>query len=487
MADLLSIGKSGLFSSQKSLETSGHNIANANTDGYSRQRAQQTTNSPTIKDGIVQGTGSKITRVERYHDPYLEKRLNENISTNNFFDERAKQLEHIENIFAEIGGEGLNTLLNKFYNAFRQLANQPENETIRSVVRDTAAMVVNDFHRISETLEGLSTTIEQKVTANVLDINQLSRQVADFNRKIAAIEAAGDQTGDLRDARDKAIRSLSEYFDINTYLDDKNNFHVSAKGVGTLVSGGEFQEISAKATAKDVSTNNVSGAVEIFFTNRPNQPITTKFSAGIFTAAVQVRNHDIVSVKEKIDSIAFELANTVNAVHSRGWVGRRVEPLADGSIPRYDDRGPTTGVNFFKKPVEREGAALALQLSDEVRNDLSNIVTAIEANKAGDNRIAIGISKLQHEKILDNGSSTLEENYLKLIGNIGLEAGKARVDAEQSEGILNQTKSIKERISGVSIDEETANMVRFQNAYEASARVMRTADDMFKTVIGIMR
>jgi len=111
----------------------------------------------------------------------------------------------------------------------------------------------------------------------------------------------------------------------------------------------------------------------------------------------------------------------------------------------------------------------------------------LEPNAPGDNRVAVAISKLQHEKLLDEGTSTLEEKYLQSIAHVGLETGKARLDTEQSEGILAQTRSLKERISGVSIDEETANMVRYQHAYDASAKVLKTADDMFKTVLGIMR
>ena len=122
-----------------------------------------------------------------------------------------------------------------------------------------------------------------------------------------------------------------------------------------------------------------------------------------------------------------------------------------------------------------------------MQEDLSNIATALAPNSPGDNRIALAISKIQNERILDDGTITLEEKYLQSIGNIGLSTGKARLNSEQSEGILNQTKSVKERYSGVSIDEEAANMVRYQHAYDASAKVMKTAEEMFATVLSIKR
>ena len=144
-------------------------------------------------------------------------------------------------------------------------------------------------------------------------------------------------------------------------------------------------------------------------------------------------------------------------------------------------------MNFFKVPTSVRGAASDIDLSQSVKSDLSNISTALSPNSPGDNRVAIAISKLQHERVMDDSTSTLEEMFLKTVGKVGLESGKAKLEAEQSEGLIAQAKSIRERISGVSIDEETANMVRYQHAYEAAAKVMQTANEMFDTVISIKR
>ncbi len=177
----------------------------------------------------------------------------------------------------------------------------------------------------------------------------------------------------------------------------------------------------------------------------------------------------------------------MNAVHRRGFVNRDVKLDETGSPKLADANGPTTGLNFFGEIDTRANAASTIAISDEVLKDLSNIATALTPNAPGDNRVAIAISKLQHEKILDNGQTTLEEKYLQTIGNIGLETGKAKLDTEQSEGLLAMTKSLREKTAGVSIDEEAANMLKYQHAYEASAKLMSTASKMFDTVIGIMR
>lgn len=487
MADILNIGKSGLMASKKSLETTGHNIANSNTEGYSRQRVMQTTNPPIVKYGNIEGTGTRIRSVERVHDENIEKRLNKTITDNSNYKETAEQLGQVENIYNEIDNDGLNKVLNKFYNSFRELANQPENETIRSIVRDQASLVVKDFKRINGTLEQLSIGIDNRIKAQIVDVNQLTRSIADLNKKIAYLEAVGDQTGDLRDERDARVRDLSENFKVSTYVDGKGNFNVSAVGIGTLVSGGHHQEMVASPVAKSESSNRMAGSVEIYFKDKPGRPITEKFVGGKISALITVRNDSINKLRQNTDTIAHEFIQTVNAVHRRGYVSRPVEADAEGIYPIADSKGPVTGINFFREPASVEGAAANIMLSDEVRADLSNIATSLKPNSAGDNRVAVAISKLQHERVMAGGTATLEESYLQTIGNIGLETNKARIDAEQSQGILAQIKGVKERISGVSIDEETANMVRYQHAYEASAKVMSAADEMFNTVLNIKR
>ncbi len=485
--NLLNIGKSGLFSAKKSLETTGHNIANAGTEGYSRQRTIQTTATPIIKDGFVSGTGSVTKGTERVHDKFLEKRLNQTLSKKQFYQERAEQLSQVENIFNEIDNDGLNKTLNKFYNAFRELANQPENETLRSVVRDTAQLAVKDFHRIKKTLNEISTNIGSKIKYVVQTTNEMTKEISHLNKEIRALEVTGGQTGDLRDQRDLLVQHLSKNFQVTTYVDDKGSFVVNAKNVGTLVAGGQSIDLNAGPASKENSSSNTDGSYEVFFNDRPGFPVSNNFRTGELSAVLQVRNGDIRTLQDKIDNLAFNFINTTNSVHSKGFVNRDLKLGPNGEAPAFDLTGKTTGINFFAEPVSREGAAENMQLSDAVKEDLSNITTALKANSPGDNRIAIAISKIQHEKIYDHGRATIEEDYLKTIANVGLEVGKANFDFDQSEGILAQTRALKERTSGVSIDEETANMVRFQHSYDASARVMRAADEMFQTVLGIKR
>lgn len=487
MVDILGIGNSGLIAAKKSLETTGHNIANVNTKGYSRQRVEQVTNSPVNRAGIIQGTGTRVRSIDRTHDPFVEKRLQKATSHEEFSRFRSEEMEQVENIFNELDSEGLNNIINRFYNAFRELSSQPDNETMRSVVRDTANLVVKDFHRIRDSLDTMSRSMDQKVLGEIEDINAIAKNVTELNIRIANLEASGDETGDLRDQRDLAIRELSKSFQVHTYIDDANHFVVSAVGVGTIVAGGQYQELAAAGRSIKDSSSGMDGSMEIFFKSRPSQKITPKFKSGRLSSLIRVRNGDIKNLQTNMDQLAFDFANSVNAIHRRGYVSRPINQGPDSSVPDFDKKGALTGINFFGVSQQADGAIYSLKLSDEVESDVSNIVTALGPNAPGDNRISLAISKLQHEKFMSGGTSTIEEEFLKTVGNVGVEVGKAKLDAEQMEGIRVQLSTVKERISGVSLDEETSNMVRFQHAYDAAAKVMQTASEMFDTVLKIKR
>ncbi|WP_127715658.1 flagellar hook-associated protein FlgK [Halobacteriovorax sp. HLS] len=487
MSDLLNIGRTGLNASKKSLETTGHNIANVNTEGYSRQRVNQTTNTPITKGGTIHGTGVRVKSVTRINDDFINKRLQKSITNSEFFEQRMDRMSQVESIFNEIDSEGLNQVVNKFFNSFRELANQPENETIRSVVRDQANLVVQDFRRINENLDAISSGIDANIKTEVIDINQTAEHIASLNKKIQSLEAVHEEVGDLRDQRDLAIRKLAESFDVNTYVDSKGKYVVSAKGVGTLVTGTLVQKLEVGTRNKEDSANGLAGSAEIYFEGKPAFPLTHKFKGGKLSSMIKVRNEDIVEVKTKVNHIAYNLSKSVNAIHRRGYVNRSLTKDEAGNVSSVDNKGLTTGIDFFKEPTSEKDAALNMDLSSAVKEDLSNVVTALSPNAPGDNRVSLAISKLQHERILGENETTLEEYYLQTVGKIGLETGKARLDSEQSEGLKAQAIGLRERLVGVSIDEEAANMVRYQHAYEASAKIMQTADEMFKTVIGIKR
>lgn len=485
MADLLGIGKSGLHVAKKGMETTGHNVANANTDGYTRQRVDITTAIPTVKDGLIQGNGARVAGIKRIGDPFIEKKLNEVITEDNYNEVLSDKLGQLERIFAEVDGEGFNKILTRFFNSFSELAGNPEDEAIRSYVRENAAMVSRDFVRMNENLSTIGSELDSQITIQLDDLNQLSQQVAKLNRKIQMMEATGSEANDLRDQRDMAVRNISKMLKVSTYEDNLHNYNVHIDGAGTLVAGG--MALNLKAGPYKDKDGNITNNLEVFFEKRPSVPITSRIKDGSLGATIFAKNNVVGSVKEKLDNIAYNLVKVVNSVHQKGFVNRNIPMGPEEAAPLSDAFGPTTGINFFKDIDKANGASSGVELSNEVKSDLSNISTGLLPNMPGDNRVALAISKIPHQKLLNNGRATMEEEYLKSIADVGMASGKAKLNLEQSQGILAQIKALKERTSGVSLDEEATNLIRFQNAYQSSAKVIKESDDMFKTVLDLKR
>lgn len=485
-ADLLNIGKSGLFTAKKSMSTTSHNIANANTEGYSRQEVRAETGITIPEGDYVLGTGSEVQSIRRSHDELVEKKLNNSLTNHKFNEERSLQLGHVEEIFNEINSEGMNKVLNRFFNSFRELSNQPENETVRNVVKENAKIVVGDFHRIQQSLDDVRSRINKKISLTVDEINALTKNIAKLNKEISIQEVSGASANDLRDQRDRSVRTLAEYFPLTSYSDSAGQFVVSIEGVGSIVAGSIAQELTIGSMVKDGGNSADKGDVHLFFASRPGVSMTDNIKGGTLGALIKTRNEDIVNLENQVDELAHGLVLSTNAIHRRGFANHAVPVDAQGNPVPNAAAKQVTGINFFKEPLDLKRAAEYIQLSDEIESDVNNIATAYEPNKPGDNRVALAISKLQHEKVLGAGTTTFEEQYLKSVGAVGLQAGKSKIDEEQSQGILAQARSFKERLSGVSLDEEAANMIRYQNAYEASAKVIRASDEMFKAVLNLL-
>lgn len=484
--DLLNIGKSGLFTAKQSMSTTSHNIANANTEGFSRQEVRTETGIAIGEGDYVIGRGVEIQSIRRSHDELVEKKLNNSITSHKFNEERTTQLGHVEEIFNEINSDGMNKVLNRFFNSMRELSNQPENETVRNVVKENAKIVVGDFHRIQDNLDHIRSSINKKVNLTVEEVNGLTSTIAKLNKEINIQEVSGGMANDLRDQRDRALRTLAEYFPLQSYSDSEGQFVVSIEGVGSIVAGGLAQQLAVGSAVKYGASNVDKGNAEIFFANRPGINFSDKIKSGTLGALLKTRNDEIEGLEKQLDELAHGLVLSTNAIHRKGFANHPVPVDAQGNpIPNAAQK-KVTGINFFKEPLDLKRAAEYIDLSDEVKEDVNNIAAALEANKPGDNRVALAISKLQHEKVLGGGTTTFEEQYLKSVGNIGLQTGKSKIDGEQSAGILAQAKSFKERLAGVSLDEEAANMVRYQNAYEASAKVIKASDEMFKAVLGLL-
>lgn len=468
--NIFNTGKSGLFANRAALATTGHNIANVNTEGYSRQRVDTTTQHPSGIGKHVYGTGTTISQINRINDEYLTRQVSNEMKYLGEYEEKDMALAQAESVFNEIGNAGLNRLVSKLFNEFRKLGNEPESEALRATVRESADQLIGDFKRISRSVRDVQKNIDVRIDANVRQVNEYIDKIAQLNDDIKRIELSGGQSGDLRDARDLAVKKFATITDLSVSTNEKGDFSLSIKGIGTVVAGLLKSKLYVETGKADPQIGRPEGALRVFMQNRVPPEITDNLKHGRLGGLIETRDKLLGVAMARIDELAYSLATKINEVHTLGFT-------LNGS----------SGINFFKQPKAMAQAAELMALSTEVQADSKNIATAITPDAPGDNRLVQYIAKLQHAKIMSGGQSTFDDHYNATVADLATVTAKNKQVFEHQQHIVGQLEKFRDSVSGVSLDEETTNLVQYQHAFDASAKVIKVADEMLQTILDLKR
>lgn len=466
ISSMMDIGKRSMMNSQTALQTVSHNIANKSTEGYSRQRVDLVTAPPIVEGNLQLGMGNRAASVSRTNNPYLEKQLQKEQGMMGFHEGRATALARVEEVFNEQMNKGLNQYVTDFFNSFRELSNNPESATTRSMVFEAGDALSKDFARVDNQLEEISKDLDERVKNEVQEINKMTTEIAVLNEKITQVEVQGIPANDQRDRRDLLLKKLNEKIDIKWAESTTGLVNVSTAGNAILVSGYESLKLAHHAEPH-------TGRTRVYYKQNESTPpfdITDRIRGGSVGGAIDVRDQTIKEMKGQIDSMAYNLADEVNRAHIEGF-----------------DRNGRQGVNFFDFIPDPAGASKLFKVNDDIKSDYNRIAAASKPNAVGDNTAANVISQLQYREIMDGGTSTVDDFYNSQVGKIGVISQRAVKSKESQGNIVNQLSTIRESISGVSLDEETTKMIEFQRAFDASARVIKTADEMFETVLNLKR
>lgn len=464
VSSMMTVGKNSLSNSQTALQTVAHNIANKSTEGYSRQRVDLVANPPTGVGQLQIGTGAKATQITRTNNPWLEKQIQRENTNLGFADARADALARVEQVYNEQTNKGLNQYMTDFFNGFRELSANPESMAGRTLVRESSVSLTNDFHRVVGELRGVQHDLDGQVLTTVDEINQMTKEIADLNIRVAQIEVQGVPANDERDRRDTLVKKLGEKVEVNWSEGPSGMVSVTAGRMAVLVSGTESADLHAKYDRD---------RVELFFSPTDSGTkfnVTNHITGGRLGGVLEVRDKIVEDALSKVDRLAFNFASEVNKAHGEGF-------------DRYGQQGNL----FFEDPMEMKGAAERIGVSETVFNDPGRIAAAARPDSPGDNTVSNMISALQYQKVMDDGVSTFDDFYNAQVGQIGTVAHRAVKSQESQKNIMAQMTNLRESISGVSLDEETTKMIEFQKAYDASARLIRTADEMLETVLNIKR
>ena len=210
LPNIMLTGRSGMVAAKGQMATTSHNIANANTEGFTRQRTNQSSSvsTPHGSKNLI-GTGTQLARTERINDSYVEKQLRLANKDLAHMQEKELTLKQTEDVFNEMGGEGLNRLVSRFFNDFRKLANEPDSEAIRQSVRESTQAMVNDFHRMRTQIEDVRKHTDSRIDGFVSEANMLTKEIKHLNQKIKELEVSGASANDLKDKRDMALKKLT--------------------------------------------------------------------------------------------------------------------------------------------------------------------------------------------------------------------------------------------------------------------------------------
>ena len=458
MADLMgsmSIALGALKNNQEALDVTTNNIANLNTPGYSRQRVNFSEGDP-LQYGTLQfGSGAKVDNVQSIRDQVLEFRINTESGQQSSLDSYLQPMQQVQAGFNEASGNGLQSAISGFFNSVTQLSTNPSNIPARQNVITAAQGLSQSFNNAATNLATLSTSQDRQVPTVVQQINTLAQNIAQLNLRIGQFQSAGQNPGILEDQRSVLINKLSSL--INVTMVDSGGGTVSistAMGAALVVGGQDF--------ALKTSTN-AQGQQNVLASDGTN--LTSAIDAGQLGGILRVRDQAIPALQTKLDTLANGIATAVNAVHLSGT-----------------DLNGNPGVNLFTIPGTVAGSATNIRVNITDPKLIAASQSGVGA-AVGDNTNALALANLQGQNIV-NGETPVDY-YANTVSQLGSDIQLATTQRDTQAAVVGQLQTQRNSVSGVSMDEEAANLVRFQRAYQAAARVINTIDQMTQVAINL--
>ena len=527
----LNVAVRGLFTAQRSLDTVNHNLNNVNTPGFSRQRSVQTAARPmALFDGTgMMGTGSDVISVERVRDEYLDfKYWSENITMGEWQAKR-EVLDDIEVTFNEPSDSGFTAILGDFYNSLQELGKDPSSAAVRALVKQKGVTVAKYFNSVASHFEKLQEDVNYRIKTKVEEVNSFATQIQQLNRQIYIAELDGNAANDLRDQRTLLADKMSKIINVEANevvagklpsgKDDKHFvITISGKALIDHFDVSKLAVVQRSATQK-VNAEDVSGLYEVQWADGNSLNVR----GGQLRGYLDVRDGNdgqagpngiipplykgIPYYQKKMN----EFVRTFAMAFNEGFI----DANGDGTIAAGEDLAGhadafgltgSTGTRFFTlKGINGQevdsatflgGAATAaaiyaryanitaknFSVGSDVMTDYNTIAVSDVTGEVGNINVLNSILDMRHNP--DMFAEGAPEDYMKsLVATMGIDNQQAqRYEANQNI-IVKQIENRRLSDSGVSMDEEMANMVKFQHAYNASAKMIQTMSEIYDTLI----
>ncbi len=448
---LLGLARDALAANSFALDVTGQNVANVNTPGYVRRSAILETR---IAGNVTYG-GVDALGVQRSVDQFVDARVYDATGNAMGAQTRDGQLAGVEGLFNDTNGTGLGSSISALFGSFSALSASPTDDAARANVLARA----DDFAtRLRDTVSTIQTQRQDQLTQAggvAGSANDLASQIAKLNGQIKAAENTGGDASDLKDKQGSLVGQLSKLVDVHTFTDGQGQLVVRAAGA-TLVEGNVAGSLSV--------TTDAAGTMRLLLNRPQGTPVdvTDHLTGGQLAGLKQVRDSDATAVLARLDQLAGDVGNAVNAQHAAGFG-------TDGS----------TGRPLFSGTASAATIALDSQM---VGHPERLAASSSAADVPGGSGNAVALAALSTKPIV-GGTLTAADAYGGLVGDIGQRKAQAAQDSEMRDAMKSQAEAMRSSSEGVSVDEEMINLTKYQRAYEAASKLISTADQLLQQLM----
>jgi flagellar hook-associated protein 1 len=431
----------GILAQQLALDVTGHNISNANTVGYSRQAAVMAPTEAYTVPGVTRppqagqlGTGVNVQSYQRMRDEFLDIQYRAQSMRQGSAEAAQDGLRQIEVAFNEPSDTGLNSLLQNYWASWHDVSNAPENLATRQALAQNAASLANGFQSLATQLQTVQSQVGQNVTDTISQVNAIGSQITQLTAAITADEVTGDKPNDLLDQRDVLIDQLSKLGNITVTVGALDTVDITIGGAA-LVSGGTPQ---AAIVESDM----------------------TSLTSGKLNGLIGLRDTTIPAYQASLDSIASTLITQTNTAHAAG----------------FDLAGNAGGAFFNGTDASTIAVNPALLLTPA-------LIAASVNGQPGNSGNALTIADMQQAAQAGLGGATINTAYSQLVTQLGSDVRDATQTTDNATILAGSLDDKRQSVSGVSLDEEMSNLVKFQRGYQASSRALSAMDEMIDQLI----
>ncbi|MDR3089254.1 MAG: flagellar hook-associated protein FlgK [Desulfobulbaceae bacterium] len=465
----LNSARTSLEVSQKQIEIVGNNIANVNTQGYSRQSAQLTP-YPSMNFGdFFIGQGVRVTDVKRDHDVFVTNQLIGKSADYGYQSGQAQPLSELERLFA-VGDENIATDVDKYFDAWQELSAYPSDLVLRDALIQRGQQLATDFNNTANSLKAIQSNINDTLIAKVDGVNSMVNEIAELNDRIFTIEVHGQTANTARDRRDELAKQLAEVVGAQSYEDSKGMMAVQLPGGLPLVQGTDAMRLEAKTNGGDLNITLHAGGVE--------RALGQKNMGGEFKGLSYIRDSFIPDLMSDLDRMSYEISTQVNAQHAAGAGLDSVSGRDFFSVPPNANAAPPAN------PWDGAARAMAVSITDAAQIAAAEAPASGASIAPGDNRNALIMSNIGENYLID-GIDNFNSFYGKMTSRIGLETNQNQLSLQGAEDAVTQLENLRDGLSGVSLDEEMIDLIVYQRSYQSSAKFLSTIDELMESLLSI--